>query len=89
MTDQKIDIADLVKPKFLPGEQVYVVRSDSHGINSISRVLVDEVRFIVSFNRNPGGPSRKTKLVYGLLNYGESSEDCLYATLDDVARSAK
>jgi len=90
MTNQTIDIADLVKPKFQPGQLVYLVNYDTHGVESVRRVLIDEIRFTVSFKRGSGGKTyRETVLVYDLLNCGQSREDRLFANLEDAARSAK
>lgn len=89
MTNQTIDIADLVQPKFQPGQLVYLVSSDTHGIESVRRVLVEEIRFIVSFKRGTGGKAyRETSLGYHLLNSGVAREDQLFASLVDAARSA-
>jgi predicted YcjX-like family ATPase len=91
MTTQTIDIADLVTPKFQPGQIVYLVISDTHGVESVRRVLIDEIRFVVRFKRSSGSDKffRETSLVYDLLNNGQSREDRLFASLEEAARSAK
>lgn len=89
MGNQTVEIADLIKPKFQPGELVYLVRTDTHGVEAVLRVLINEVRYVVSFKRTSGPPYRSANLAYDLLNNGSVSEDRLFKTLDDVARNAK
>lgn len=88
MTQQTVDIADLVQPKFKAGQIVYLRRSDTHGLESIRRVLIEEIRFTVSFKRRRGaeGQYRETDLVYDLLNAGQARESDLFASPEDAAR---
>lgn len=85
--NQKIEIADLIKPKFQPGQVVYVLRRDTDGIESIRRALIDEIRFTVRFVRD-GNPKKQTNLVYDLLNLGQTHEKSLFATPEEAARAA-
>lgn len=87
MTQQTIEIADLVKPKFNAGQIVYLRHSDTHGIEFIRRVLIEEIRFTVSFKRGGGSSQyRETELVYDLLNAGRAREDDLFSSPEDAAR---
>ncbi|MCZ4331056.1 hypothetical protein [Castellaniella denitrificans] len=87
MTQQTVEIADLVKPKFKAGQIVYLRHSDTHGIESIRRVLIEEIRFTVSFKRGGGNSQhRQTDLVYDLLNAGQARESDLFASPEDAAR---
>lgn len=90
MTNQTIEIADLIKPKFQPGKIVYILRSDTNGIESIRRALIDEIRFTVRFTRDQNSDCQKsTELVYDLLNLGQAREESLFATAEEAARAVK
>lgn len=89
MTNQTVEIADLVKPKFEAGQTVYLRVSDTHGIESIRRVLIDQIRFTVAFKRSSDRRQyRITRLVYDLLNNGEAEEGMLFASPEEAAKVA-
>lgn len=89
--ESKIEIADLVKPKFEPGSEVYrVVRDTRHRINSVQRVVIERVRFTVTFRTDYNGrnQTRETDLAYDLLGNGTAHEESLFATLGEIKELA-
>jgi len=88
--DSKIEIADLVKPKFEPRDMVYqVVRDNNRRVNSVRRVMIEQVRFTVTFGSvNGREKTRRTELVYDLLNNGQAHEESLFATLGEIKELA-
>lgn len=87
--ESKIEIADLVKPKFKPHDEVFLVDFNYNGrLQSIRKVVIDEIRFTVRFYVAQTGArfeqARKVELVYHLLNKGQASEDRLFATAEEA-----
>lgn len=94
MTNQTVEIADLIQPKFKPRDEVFLADFDHNGrLQSIRRVMVDEVRFTVRFYAGSYSgrytQEREATLVYDLLNNGQAFESRLFATAEEAARAAK
>lgn len=87
--ETKIDVADLIKPKFQPRQTVYLVEKDSSNtVTLIKQVLIERVRFEVTFYMEKGGKQcRTTKLIYELTNSRETYEEALFANLSDITKA--
>ena len=84
--DTQIDIADLVKPKFLPREEVFrVSRDHNNDIVMVKKVRIESVHFRVRFECDCGQQVRKTTLEYVLCSgEGTAWEGSLYKNFDDI-----
>lgn len=85
-----VEIADLIQPKFKPRDEVFLADFDYSGrLQSVQRVMIEEIRFTVRFYAGPysgGGyeQERAVDLVYDLLNNGHTSENRLFATAEEA-----
>ncbi len=84
-----VEIADLIQPKFKPRDEVFLADFDHNGrLQSVRRVMIEEIRFTVRFYEGPysGGykQEREVALVYDLLNNGQASEKRLFATAEEA-----
>lgn len=83
--NQQIDIADLIKPKFEPGQMVFIITRDDHKkVRKILRARIEMVDFTVKFI----GRGRNTSLVYYTNNSSiPVFESDIVASLDDLDES--
>lgn len=88
--DQTINIADLVRPKFEAGQDVFVIGRDYRGrIESVRPYRIQTIRFtveIVHDAQRRGNPvSRSQSLRYYMVGAGSDvPESSIIASLDDL-----
>ncbi|MDE4918593.1 hypothetical protein ACUXAV_000692 [Cupriavidus metallidurans] len=90
MAEQTVNIADLIKPKFEAGQEVFAFSRDYRGrIESVRPYRIQTIRFVVEIkydNQGRGNPiSRSQSLRYFMVGAGsEFQESQLVASLDDL-----
>lgn len=84
--NQTINIADLVTPKFKPGQDVWVVRREYNGqISGLWPMRIEAVEFAVEITIDKhGAEHRKTTMVYRPRGNAQVTEDQIFASLDDI-----
>jgi hypothetical protein len=84
--NETINIAELVKPKFKPGQDVWVAsREYNNRISHIRPVRISSVDYIVTIMVDKhGAEHRQTTLRYMTIRGEELSEGNLFTSLDDI-----
>lgn len=84
--DTNINIADLIKPKFSAGQEVfYVERDHNRKLTGVWKRVISKITFMVSIASDRGVEKRETNLVYEF-DRGHSSafESQLVASINDL-----
>jgi hypothetical protein len=83
--EQSINIADLVKPKFKPGQVVWVVtRNYNNRIEKIYTMRVNSVGFYVGITNDKGVEKRTVALKYYDHHGTEHFESSLIGSLNEI-----
>ncbi|MBU9386610.1 hypothetical protein [Burkholderia multivorans] len=84
--NQAVDIAELVKPKFKPGQDVWaVIREYNNRISHIRPVRIDSIDYLVNISVDKHGTEhRQTALLYRTPRGEEMAEETLFSSLDDI-----
>lgn len=88
MAEQTVNIADLIKPKFEAGQDVFAFARDYRGrIEWVRPHRITTIRFTVEINYDQGTTrtnpvTRKQSLRYFMAGGADFSEDNLVASLD-------
>lgn len=81
-----INIADLVKPKFQPGQTVFhVTRDYNNRVQSIQPRRIERVVFAVHITNEKGVEKRAAHLTYYFGNGVEAFESQIVSSLNDLS----
>lgn len=83
-----VNIADLINPKFQPGQTVFhVTRDYNNRVQTIQPRRIESVVFAVYITNDKGVEKRAAKLIYYFANSAEASESQIVASLNDLPES--
>lgn len=86
--EQRVNIADLVQPKFKAGQTVWVTSRDYNGrIQSIRTMNIKQIGFLISITNEKGVEKRAVTLQYIDYQGNPYIEDQMFASLNDLGEN--